>query len=227
MGSHEEVSPEVIHKAIDPLPYFPTLCRLLGGVTISIVLVYLEIHHSAPEPDPATQPARAGLRIPPVYLDCDQACEDLGVSRRTLQAALESLGTWWKGEAQRSSASRAGRDFINTGRSFPASTYTKIKPLAIVGSRKHNEPRTLAIHRNPERLHQILVDSGIIASHNWAHNPATYATKGVTDTPAIVLESLLGVSAKRGLAWGWSQERVLAQSARMTELWAKRREKRS
>lgn len=226
MTSNEDAQAQIRGSKIDPLPYFPQLCRVLGGVTISIVLVYLEIHHSPPEPETAAQPARIGLRTPPVSLGCDQACEDLGVSRRTLHTALESLGTWWRVEASRSSAARSGRDFIHSGRSFPASTHTAIRPYAIVGSRKHNQPRTLVIHRNPARLSQILVDAGLLTARNWAIESATYANEEVTNTVVGVLESALNLrSPAVGLAWGWSQERVKEHSERMTRLWAERREK--
>jgi len=38
--------------------------------------------------DPDASLTRSGLRLPPVSIDCDQACEDLGVSRRTLHICL-------------------------------------------------------------------------------------------------------------------------------------------
>jgi hypothetical protein len=212
----------------EPIPYHAALCRVLGGVTISIVLVYLEIHHSPQDLDPDAQPARAGLRTPPVSLDCDQACQDLGVSRRTLHTALESLGVWWRTEQQRSGAARSGRDFIHSGRSFPASTHTIVRPYAIVGSRKHNQPRTLVIHRNQTRLNQILVDAGLLECRNWAANSDTCVSTSVADSPSDVLENVLGLGAvKRGIAWGWSQKRVLEHSERMTRIWAERREKAS
>jgi hypothetical protein len=225
MTSQAEAETPKPHSKIDPLPYFPQLCRVLGGVTISIVLVYLEIHHSAPEPDPDAKPARAGLRNPPAMLDCDQACEDLGVSRRTLHTALESLGVWWKGESQRSGAARSGRDFLNSSLSFPASTHTPIRPYAIVGPRKHNQSRTLAIHRNQTRLDQIAIDADILKECNWAMDSTTCDSSRSLDSPGDVLESALNLRPRKGgIAWGWSQERVAQHSARMTELWAKRRE---
>lgn len=223
MGSTLEVQ---TCSKIDPLPYFPQLCRVLGGVTISIVLVYLEIHHSPPDPDPDAQRSRAGLRTPPVSLDCDQACEDLGVSRRTLHTALESLGTWWRVEALRSSAARSGRDFINSGHSFPSGTYAKVKPYAIVGSREFNAPRTLTIHRNLQRLEQIAIDAGILSPHNCVTLSDTSASTHSVHSPSEVLENVLRLGpAKGGIAWGWSQKRVLEHSERMTRLWAERREK--
>lgn len=218
------------YSKIEPLPYFPKLCRVLGGVTISIVLVYLEIHHSPPEPETATQPARAGLRMPPVSLHCDQACEDLGVSRRTLHTALDSLGVWWRAEQQRSGAARSGRDFINSRRSFPASSHSLIRPYAIVGPRDWNQPRTLVIHRNTSRLEQILIDAGISQPYSLDLNCGTCsdtsASTSVADGVVDVLGKALNLRQPAvGLAWGWSQQRVKEHSERMTRLWAERREK--
>jgi hypothetical protein len=212
-----------------PLPYFPILCRALGGVTISIVLCYLEIHHSAPEPD-LQAPAR--LRNPPIYLDCDRACFDLGVSRRTLDIALMCLGTWWKEETQRSAAARAGREFLCPSPSFHVRNNARIKPYAIVGSRQYADRRTLAIHRNYPRLAQIFVNAGITtlnqtpqpASLHCVTNDGTCASTSVTLSLSEVLESACGIApAKHGIAWGWSPERKMAHSRRMAELWAERR----
>lgn len=230
MTTNEDVQTYIRHSKIDPLPYIPQLCRVLGGVTISIVLVYLEIHHSPQDPETATQPARTGLRMPPVSLECDQACEDLGVSRRTLHTALDSLGVWWKLESQRSGAARSGRDFLNTRRSFPASTQTPIRPYAIVGSRDWNDHRILAIHRNPARIEQILIDAGISEPYSSDLNCVTYSetsrSTSVADTVVDVLGNVLNLQpAKGGIAWGWSQKRVIEHSERMTRLWAERREK--
>ena len=213
----------------EPIPYHPALCRVLGGVTISIVLVYLEIHHSPPEPDMDAQPARAGLRIPPVSLDCDQACDDLGVSRRTLDSALHSLGVWWKLEAQRAAAARSGRDFLNSGRSFPASSQTSVRPYAIVGSRQWNQPRTLTIHRNSTRLEQIAIAAGISQPYKTDLNCVSYSDTSASghslDDTCCVLESALEIGpAKVGIAWGWSDERRRAASERMTAKWLKWRE---
>ena len=228
MTSNEDLGRE-LSTGFPPIPYIPQLCRVLGGVTIAVVFTYLEIHHSPPEPHPAAQPAHAGLRMPPVALDCDQACDDLGVSRRTLNIALEGLSVWWGSEAKRSMASRAGRDFFATSPSFSVLAPTSIRPYACVGSRAFQFPRTIAIHRNPQRIRQILVNSGLISTPQTTNEllpeTETAVTSRSTDTVPAILESALGLSPqKRGLAWGWSQERVREHSARMTRLWAERRE---
>jgi hypothetical protein len=218
--THQDVQRE-FSTGFPPIPYFPQLCRVLGGVTISIVFVYLEIHHSPLGPDPDAQPARAGLRTPSVTLDCDQACADLGVSRRTLHTALDALSVWWKHEGARSAAARSSRDFLRTSHSLDGGKLEPIRPYALVGSRKWTQARTLVIHRNLPRLDQIVSDAGLIT----ASRCTSYED---TSRPSSVVGSLAGVleiePQKRGLAWGWSQERVREHSARMTRLWAERRQ---
>jgi len=211
------------------LPYYPRLGRALGGVTISIVVCYLEIHHPASPADPEA-PAR--LRNPPIYLDCDQACEELGVSRRTLHTALDGIGVWWGAEDQRSAASRAGRDFISLNPSFHVRAKARIRPYAIVGSRAYNRTRTLAIHRNYPRIAQIFVQAGVTTldqlpqsiQFHCANIEATSASSRSLDSLSGVLENALNLRPRRvGADWGWSQERKLDQSQRMTLFWANRR----
>lgn len=231
MTSQPEAGTPKPHSKIDPLPYFPQLCRVLGGVTISIVLVYLEIHQSALEPDPDAIRSLAGLRNPPAMLDCDQACQDLGVSRRTLHTALESLGSWWKAEAQRSAASRSGRVFLryDNTRAHP------VRPYAFVGSRSFLKPRTIAVHRNQPRLAQIFIDAGITElrepTRSLYGRYAEFSETCVSSRSLGSLSDLLGESlkvtpAKRGLAAGWSDERRMRQAAKMTEYQAEQRKKR-
>jgi hypothetical protein len=216
-------------SAIEPLPYIPTLCGALGGVTVSIVLVYLEIHHSAPEPDPQ---ARAGLRNPPIYLDCDQACEDLGVSRRTLHTALDGIGIWWGDEAKRSAASRAGRDFISVNPSFHVRAKARIRPYAIVGSRAYNRTRTLAIHRNYPRIAQVFVQAGVTTldqlpqsiQFHCANIEDSSASSRSLDSLPGVLENTLNLRPRRvGADLGWTPERRTQQSERMTRKRSERR----
>ena len=214
---------------IEPIPYIPQLCRVLGGVTIAIVFTYLEIHHSPPDVDPDAKTPHAGLRIAPVTLDCDQVCEDLGIARRTLDTALQSLGVWWGTEQKRSAAARSGRDFLNSVAAFPPSTLARIKPYAIVGSHVLRIPTTLTIHRNPDRISEILTDAGIITTPTEDQKVTPFAQISLyqrsTGSASDVLANVLGlVPVKRGIDWGWSQERAREHSARMTRLWAERRE---
>jgi hypothetical protein len=171
------------------------------------------------------KPAHTGLRMPPVALDCDQACDDLGVARRTLHTAIESLGVWWRLEAQRSSAARSGRDFLTSANSFPIGAKAGIRPYAIVGPRDFERPRTLVIHRNTLRINEILVNAGIVQPDKLGSVRSTSNGERCVSSVGDVLANELGLApVKRGLAWGWSQKRVKEHSARMTRLWAERRE---
>ena len=210
-----------------PIPYYPTLARLLGGVTISIVFVYLEtIHHSDPATATTAEPARAGLRMPPVSLDCDRACDDLGVCRRTLHTSLDSLSTWWPSEEARSAATRAGRGFLaQSTKSFPPSSSSPIRPYATVGTRKFESSRSLTIHRNQMRIAQILTLAGLLPQNHFTTVDQTPANEQFTGRPGDILQSVLGVSVPRGMAWGWSADRRREHGERMVRLWAERREK--
>lgn len=223
-AASEVGDPQDAHKPIEPLPYYPQLCRILGGVTLAVVLVYLEIHHSAPEP-------AAGRKYAPAYLDCDQACAELRVSRRTLNIALEGLSVWWKNDSQRSAAARAGREFIAASPSFHVPLSARVRPYACVGSRAFLRPRTIAIHRNMQQIERILIESSIIPAtqtgHEYTAESETPASAHSPCSPSAVLESVLQTKpVARGLAWGWSEDRRVAASARMTEFWAKWRETR-
>ena len=224
MESHEEV----LSTGIPPLPYFPALCRVLGGVTIAVVFVYLEIHHSAPEPDldqnPAAEPARAGLRNPPISLDCDQACEDLGVSRRTLHLSLACLSVWWQSEAQRSSAARAGREFLSLTKSVPARTTNSIRPYSIIGSKQYEQHRIITIHRNTQRINQLAIAIGIPTRQpetaRFAEQSQTSASSHSGHSPSEILVEVLGIKPiKRGIDWGWSDERKVAKKTQMVAYW--------
>jgi hypothetical protein len=139
---------------IAPLPFFPALGKLLSGVTISIVVCYLEIHHPAPASD---FQSFAGHANPPIYLDCDRAAAELGVSRRTLHLSLCCIGTWYRVEGERERSARAGREFLN-----PLHTrHGKIKPYSITGSKAWRIHRILAIRRNLPHLHRVLAEAGL------------------------------------------------------------------
>jgi hypothetical protein len=141
-------------STIEPLPYFPALCRLLSGVTISLVVCYLEIHHPAPEPD---LQSFTGHQNPPIFLDCDQACEDLGVSRRTLHVSLCCLSTWWSSELERQRAARASREFLNPDHS----RYGRLKFYSVTGSKTLRPGTVIQIRRNYGHLAKLLQDAGI------------------------------------------------------------------
>ena len=204
------------HRLPAPLPYYPTLARALGGPTISIVFVYLEIHHPAPAPD---LEATEGRKNPPVYVDCDAACEDLGVSRRTLHVALARLCAWWKSEEARSAAARSSREFFAPDHS----RYGKIKPYSLVGSRYQLANQTFAIRRNLGKLRIILDNAGFqstrkpnpVLSNTYTPESQVYASEGVTDTLPAILEK----ASKLGMRNGWTEERKRSQSEIMRSIW--------
>lgn len=207
-------------SGLPPLPYFPMLCRALGGATISLVVCYLEIHHSAPQPIPE---ARAGLRSTPVYVDCDQMCASIGVNRRTLHIALYCLAVWWRSEEMRSSAARAGREFLNQTHTL----HGKVKPYSIVGTRDQKINQTFIIRRNFGRINQILTEASI---DQW-HEPAQQALHkySVEDQPcafthtARELAEILEKASYLGVRNGWTEERKRAQSVIMKAIWERRK----
>jgi hypothetical protein len=141
-------------SGLSSLPYFPALGRALGGVTISLVVCYLEIHHRASTPDPE---ACRGVRNAPIHLDCDQACEDLGISRRTLHICLCCVSTWWKTEEERSRAARAGREFMNPIHS----RYGRMKVYSVTGSKTWRPGTIIQLRRNVTHLKNLLQNAGI------------------------------------------------------------------
>jgi hypothetical protein len=141
-------------STIEPLPYFPALCRVLSGVTISLVVSYLEIHHPSPEPD---FQSFTGHQNPPIFLDCDRAALDLGVSRRTLHVSLCCLCTWWPSESERQRAARAGREFLNPDHS----RYGRLKFYSATGSKTWRPGTIIRLRRNFGHLAKLLQNAGI------------------------------------------------------------------
>lgn len=139
-------------SAIDPLPYFPNIVRQVRGPTNAMVLTYLEMIYPAP------QDANGAILDRAVTIDCDQACQDIQVSRRTLHVALRCLGSWFLTEDARGLAERAGRAFINSDHSFQSS----IKPFSVVGAKAYGlDHLTLSIKRNFQRLNAIFSRAGL------------------------------------------------------------------
>jgi hypothetical protein len=133
-------------SAIDPLPFFPNLARALRGPTNALVLTYLEMLHPAP------QDLNGRIVGPSVALDCDQICEDLQISRRTLHIALSCLGTWWRTEEARGRAERVGRAFLNLQHSLHGS----VKFYSIVGPQGWRPGSIVIIKRNAAHLQSLL-----------------------------------------------------------------------
>jgi hypothetical protein len=74
------------------MPYFLNLKGELRGVTASMVLTYLEIHH------PALRDSNGTSLTIPVTLNLDAVAGDLQISRRTLFVTLSVLCAWWPAE---------------------------------------------------------------------------------------------------------------------------------
>jgi hypothetical protein len=138
-------------STIGPLPYFPNLKGQLYGVTASLVLTYLEIHHPAPRDSNGT------ILTTPVTLNLDAVAGDLQVSRRTLLVTLSVLCAWWPTEEARSRATRAGREFINADHS----QYGRIKFYSATGSKTWRPGTIIRVRRNFAYLTRLLQDAGI------------------------------------------------------------------
>jgi hypothetical protein len=166
-------------SSIDPLPYFPGLARALRGPTNAMVLTYLEMLHPAP------QDANGDPTNEPVTIDCDQACEDIQVSRRTLHVALRCLSTWFLTEHMRSRAERAGRAFINEFHSL----YPNIKAYSVVGPKVSSQPHVrLSLKRNVPRLNALFQIAGVA----FLQSPSALTLSINIPAPVII-----GVSAYR------------------------------
>ena len=138
-------------STIEPLPYFPNLKGQLRGVTASLVLTYLEIHHPAPR-----DPNRAILTTP-VTLNLDAVAADLHVTRRTLLVTLSVLCAWWPTEEARCRAARASREFLNPDHT----RYGQRKFYSATGSKTWRPGTIVQLRRDFGHLAFLLRDAGI------------------------------------------------------------------
>src|SRR5579871_6379281 len=141
----------MLSSNLEPLPYFPNLRGELHGVTASLLFTYLEIHHPAP------RETSGAILATPVTLDLDSVAADLQVSRRTLCVNLSVLCTWWPTELARSSAARAGREFINPNHS----RYGRWKFYSATGSKTWRPGTIIQLRRNFSMIENLLRDAGI------------------------------------------------------------------
>ena len=196
-----------------PLPFFPALGKLLSGVTLSILVCYLEIHHPAPASD---FQSFTGQRNPPIMLDCDIAAAELGVSRRTLHLALCSLGAWYRTEGERERSSRAGREFLN-----PVHTqHGKIKMYSMTGSKAWHTARTIAIRRNIPQILRIFSSAGLSVSSTsstfeFPEIDQTSAIEQVAHSLPSILESVCGIGGdRRSTRWErWRKGREIREKS--------------
>jgi len=203
-----------------PIPYYASLCKVLGGATLALVVTYLEIHH--PPPNDATR-TPAGPSSAPVFVGCDQICEAIGVNRRTLHIALYRMCVWWRNEEARSAALRSGREFLNADHS----KFGKVKPYSIVGSRQFTNPQTLTFRRNYGRINQILTQAHIDGWHEPLHflrnMEAGESDASASSSSLLMLPQIIQESLRIRVRNGWTEARREAQSAKMTEIWEMRK----
>ncbi len=145
----------MLPSTIEPLPYFPNLHRCIHGVTASLLLTYLEIHHPAPR-DTSNQRYQRVTSLP-VTLNLDAVAADLQVSRRTLCVSLSVLCTWWPTEMARLRAARACREFLNPDHTH----YGQWKPYSATGSKTWRPGTIIQLRRNFRHLSMLLQDAGI------------------------------------------------------------------
>ena len=138
-------------STIEPLPYFPTLKCQLRGVTASLVLTYLEIHHPPP------QDSIGAILTTPVTLNLDAVATDLQVSRRTLLVTLSVLCAWWPTEEARCRAARASREFLNPDHI----RYGPWKYYSVTGSKTWRPGTIIQLRRNFAYLTWLLRQAGI------------------------------------------------------------------
>ena len=196
--------------ANEPLPYYAGLAKVLHGPTLALVLTYLEFHHPAPQDPPESYP---GAQERPVMLDCDMACQALGISRRTLHIALCCLGCWWGTEESRVRAARVDREFLNPSHHGPPKGHDPVKPYSVTGTKAWSESRSLTIRRNLPKLQSILVQAGIIEPYAKHINPLSQdlsdcaRVQTVSTLPQILRSVLPNWSDRRAERWErWRRE---------------------
>ena len=177
-------------SAIEPLPYFPNLKGQLRGVTASLVLTYLEIHHPAPR-----DPNRAILTTP-VTLNLDAVAADLQVSRRTLLVTLSVLCVWWPTEEGRCRAARASREFLNPDHI----RYGPWKFYSATGSKTWRPGTIIQLRRNFAYLTWLLRQAGIatlaVPATTIAFPVPAMAESGVSASTARAQQQKMSIAEK-------------------------------
>ena len=192
--------------AIEPLPYYSSLAKVLHGPTLALVLTYLEFHHPAQQDSPDGRP---GSRNDPIIIDCDTACQALGISRRTLHIAFNCLGCWWSTEEARGRAARVGREFLNPAHSLPPKGHDPVKIYSVTGTKAWQTHRSIAIRRNFQKLASVLVQAGIISSNNHLAPNVDVCAIGhsVSNLPQILRSVLPDWGDRRAERWErWRRE---------------------
>jgi hypothetical protein len=193
--------------ANDPLPYYASLAKVLHGPTLALVMTYLEIHHPPPQDTPELNSSPANT---PILIDCDTACADLGISRRTLHVALSCLGACWGTEVDRNRAARSGREFLNPSHSLKPTGHDPVKIYSFTGPRQYLKPQILAMRRNYSKLASVLARAGL--THTQPQVTDIEAIGGQVSTvftlPAILASVAPNWGDRRAGRWErWRQER--------------------
>ena len=192
--------------AIDPLPYYAGLAKVLHGPTLALVLTYLEFEHPAPQDPLEDHPGRLDE---PVILDCDIACTALGISRRTLHIALCCIGMCWGTEAQRTQAARVGREFLNPAHVASSKGHDPVKLYSFTGTKCWSSHRSLAIRRNYDKLFIIVQQAGIFKQDNLLtrYDDVSARCHSPRKLPVILHSVLPNWSDRRSERWErWRRE---------------------
>jgi len=128
---------------ISPLPYFPNLRRYLRSHGTTMMLIYLERHHPAPQDDPKA----------PIRLDLGRTQGDLQLSRQGLWTYTMLISTRYLGERQRLEAVRSGREFWRNDR-------RNVGPLKLYSLTRVTH-HVYTLRRNPAALAAMLKTCGL------------------------------------------------------------------
>jgi hypothetical protein len=207
-------------STIDPLPYFPNIVRQVRGPTNAMVLTYLEMIHPCP------QDANGAILDRPVTVDCDQACQDIQISRRTLHVALRCLGAWFLTEDQRQRAERVARAFINENHSL----HGTVKFYSIVGPKEFFAAGIrLSIKRNQPHLQTLFRRAGLICLstpivsepsvglHDWQDASICASSRSLPSLLAEVMPAWGDRRAERWDRWRRANGKKSANPGRMRD----------
>jgi hypothetical protein len=159
MDASEEViekSGQGISPLTVPIPYYPAIKPECGTAFATVMLIYLETHYPAPQ-DSSHQKFQRVTSLP-VRLDSERMCAELQVARRTLVLTLSILSTWFSGEAQRSRAHGASREFIKQN----DERFRKDKFYSLTGPRNYRYPQTWILRRNIPLISATLRNANIL-----------------------------------------------------------------
>ena len=156
-------------STIGAIPFYPNLKLVFERVTSCLVFTYLEMHFPAPQDYPDR------VSSLPVTVSPATLCRDLQISHRTLALALFPLCTLYSSEANRWSAARAAREFIQPNHS----RLGRIKPYSIVSANKLAHSHEFILRRNVPLIRTISRDAGM--TQGFPHVFATTVPRTQSD----------------------------------------------